>query len=963
MNHEDRQDREYNKCRKSPLKGRGVPWCSSCSWWFGELLLILFAFGACVLSAEAKPMAAERAQAKTQHYFHGFIFPTNRLMGDVLTLVPDAPVAVSFFLRGDDKRVKEPIIVVDVPKSVELFGAQDARTGPTRVSREDITVNACAYSRYVLRLARFYRRSDTNFAVLLQAKGPLPSGAALYWRLRDGNKAFLEKKVRLALVSPLPRGDLPKNFKVILFGGRVGNPNAYDRLAAAYKKTGVTGLMDYNNLSLYQALQKHGLNFYLKAHIRAGAYGWTDGHHPKVPELADAYAVKRDGTRSPNHFCPTHRLAHPEKYAPVTARYLKTLTDKRFPKAAGIVWDYEPWGIAICYCDRCRKAFSKFAKVPLEKVTRESLQSTYRKQWTDFRIRQNSDLVRLFKHDVHQVRPGLPIIICSDKILPPGQFQKRLERNAVDIRTFDADVDGHAPMMYMKRRRFYRLIDLTANGVKKPVIPTIPCFFLGSAREVKRPMYVKHSTPRELKMQMLAAATAGARGVTIFWGWALISDGLYIQSFSNALRTIGKVEDFLYKGERDDKAASVGFVPGQTFQEKYVLRRAHRLGPRILASVFQYHPSQDVFVRVRFPNLHPGRYHVVDPAHNKAHVATKRRKWWSASDLAEGVMLHAPSYQAQFLVTEPFKPGRVFGSEVTQQEVKQSFQHCVERQQARTKASRLPVSANGLRIRQADAKILMENAHQEVWLAPQQGGRILRWQIKKTGRELIRSSADNASDIGAAVDLFWSPKAISWCGEEVAAYQLASAKIEGGRASVTLKRALQTHPLRGLVLSKTFSIDAKSFSVNVGYALHNAKGGPKTFSFWSHNVPAGTPEEAALVLPAEGQTHVIADRGNIVYRVEGKPFTPDRAHWEKRTSRGHLHAGWAAVHWKRTRDALAASWDLKTVNQFYSYRQRNIISLEWMYPRVALKPGGTWTTRFRLIYLQGIAPKGIGDAL
>ena len=77
-------------------------------------------------------------------YFHGDVFPTDRLMGGTLTLLPEVPVAVSFFLRGDDKRVKAPAIFVDVPKSVELFGAQDARTGPTRVTREDVSVSNCA---------------------------------------------------------------------------------------------------------------------------------------------------------------------------------------------------------------------------------------------------------------------------------------------------------------------------------------------------------------------------------------------------------------------------------------------------------------------------------------------------------------------------------------------------------------------------------------------------------------------------------------------------------------------------------------------------------------------------------------------------------------------------------------------------------------------------------------------------
>tara|TARA_B100000809_G_scaffold124866_1_gene123083 strand:- start:11930 stop:15652 length:3723 start_codon:yes stop_codon:yes gene_type:complete len=961
-------------------------------------------------SGEAFSASAEVAVAVThagiarptsEHpYFRSTLIPAERGFGNTINLLRDQPILLSLNFAGKLERLTKPRVVIELPAGVELLEPSVPYTYASiieKVDRETTTRNGNAYTRYVIhhKIVALsekppYRHASSMYFLLRagQTTGTLP---AMVWHLEDADRIFAEKSVSINVLPAIHEFPTTRRFRVL----------SYSTMNASKLTTGAQNL-------LLDALDRIGVTDQVRTSPLARDHGarrlWTriwSLNAAKGADLApEVYAIDEKGERSTRYVCP-YRLVNVTGLLEqaVGDFWLPYLTEPGMSEPIdGMIVDWEPHGTSrLCFCQLCRKDFARHSGIAGTALKPDVILERHRDAWARFRCWQHAQVIRSWVGMIRKHAPNIEALVTSAAVLDDrdlyhhpelgeeGEYWKIYHRKLSDIRLFDEHVDAHGPMMYGAAPKQFDAIDRSVHAVKKPLIPVVASYYYEGGAAFPARIY----PPKDVALNMLSAATAGAAGCGIYWGSAVLSDGTYASEVARAVAVIARVEDLLIDGKRCDGRATVTGLPQRTETVEIdgearevgvpdwegLLRVRcfyHSASETHVVAIFNFSPDLEAFVKVSIPFLPVGTYTVYDASTQTALLSGADRPGFTRAELDNGLITRAPAYNATFLVVSPATRSFPVRDRLSQTEVISLYdEYC------KSADGEAAVSADdgdlSIGWGNADSSnlldIMVSSSTHKVWIRHQRGGKIIRWAPENGMDNLLSYGQDQAAGSeGGGIDLFWAPATAHWTGEENAPYQIVASEVADSVAAITLRRTLKIGDLAGLTIDKTYRIAGNEPTINVSVIFTNNGDRPVPFAYWVHYALSTESTGPQYLVPvAEGLREIVPDQAGFkhtFFRRPGAAYTAGKmGKLEKDNRRGELAGNWTAAYFPDYNSALTGQFDTSRVNQVYLYDVGTLRTLEWMYDGIALGPGETRTVGYELRHLADIQPGEIAERL
>lgn len=231
-----------------------------------------------------------------------------------------------------------------------------------------------------------------------------------------------------------------------------------------------------------------------------------------------------------------------------------------------------------------------------------------------------------------------------------------------------------------------------------------------------------------------------------------------------------------------------------------------------------------------------------------------------------------------------------------------------------------------------DRDAILENEHLRVAFNPLCGGVVDSLLLKSTGFEFTRANSRQVVG-GLAADIVPGRRSPGLCRHEV--YLLN--REPGAAGSLTLQRKIDTAPLAGLEVSKTFTLDPRKPELTVKLTLRNTGAEALAASFRTQNIVLADPGVFSWPHPDWVQ----------IFRQQG-PITSLNSIVTE-----NFRAGWAARWYSGPQATLLFEFDAGLVEKNYTYLADDISTVEWYYREANLAPGQSWSTDYRIKVLPG----------
>ena len=147
--------------------------------------------------------------------------------------------------------------------------------------------------------------------------------------------------------------------------------------------------------------------------ITAPACGFPGGME-YLADHPEAQAMRFSGQIMKNTFGPTYFLSNGNKHLPEAREWLAEHA-RKYPH---LDWDYEvpvTRDTSLCVCDRCIAAFCQANNLPTDgSVNRENIREKHRREWIDWRCRENARIAHFFREVIKETNPHCLFSIYSD---------------------------------------------------------------------------------------------------------------------------------------------------------------------------------------------------------------------------------------------------------------------------------------------------------------------------------------------------------------------------------------------------------------------------------------------------------------------------------------------------------------------------------------------------------------------
>ena len=201
----------------------------------------------------------------------------------------------------------------------------------------------------------------------------------------------------------------------------------------------------------------------------------------------------------------------------------------------------------FCVCKRCLNNFKKFAGIPAaNKLTPKLMLKQYKKQWVDFRCRQNAELAGRFKEIFHSLPGNIGFSVYSG-----NQSTRTRERYGVDWKLMRTNIDYAITGYDLDRSQL--LVTRKALG---------QISMLGGVMWYLQPYTDRPPAPqislwrnRVLKQYI----DSGCKGV-LLWQLSTMNGGAFYAT-SEAAGIIARYERFFTAGKRCDEKMKVTNIP------------------------------------------------------------------------------------------------------------------------------------------------------------------------------------------------------------------------------------------------------------------------------------------------------------------------------------------------------------------------------------------------------------------
>ncbi len=520
--------------------------------WFDDLALEEIAPDAVADSARQRPTPPDDGAPLQLMWY-----PAQRRPDNTLHLLPGLVNPAAVFFWGRKAEVREPVLIVETPPQVTVRGpvvcSRETIPEAVDVKPERVTRDGAAMLRWRLpvRLEPLTARLKPSgpewtayHFIYVEPGAGCPERFTWRWQTECAGQ-------------PGPWHELPAQLEPRTAGNarRVAAFPLYAqhtdalRLPTRERRQGVLDTLAYAGveggltLGNYQR-EYHAIDQELE---RLGFHTWEwlwDGYnHTGGEQFPLVFA-----TDKPNRLvCPQ---AQAERVEPWWSSLCANYRGRLEADTTRLIINFEPPVFDCCFCDRCRKAFATWAKLPPERVagmTPQEIQQLPDDAWGRFRAWQNGEIVKNHCTAVHAANPKVAVGLCGPA------YSDWTARRGMDIRLFEPEVAFHAPMIYSVGTDYADPIRATCEHVKAPVIP----FVLASDLAVPNVF----ATAQELRTNLLVTAASGGAGAVLWVGIESL-DGEFLNALRQSLGEIAQLEPFIQGGKRTE-GLKLDVAPGE----------------------------------------------------------------------------------------------------------------------------------------------------------------------------------------------------------------------------------------------------------------------------------------------------------------------------------------------------------------------------------------------------------------
>ncbi len=448
---------------------------------------------------------------------------------------------ISFSVRGDFTRTKNPRVRLLLPDGVELSWSREK---PLAVKTE--TIQGRRYQCLDFHPPRLKNYGSAAFVVNLRATEAFQPGCVGYVHLVwDGGEQPRER-FEFKLIPPLPKLTAKlQHFRIALM-------DHSERPVPEWSKVGVNTVKwtdwqvpIYHDARMpddfyaerlkawraagYECATQFGSCFSRSHNVMTGKYVQGAGtfFHPtphKVKIDVEEFRAIDNLGRKTNFVCPWYRGSYFEK----SLDNLQTALDYGFDY---IIFDEETWGngVVLCHCPRC---LAKFGKDPAK----------HPDEWLAFKTDAVADIYRRF-HEALAGRAKLAVWV--DHRVEDSAMSNRL----TDVAKLGKHVEEIYPMVYDASAAH---IGRRAQAVKAALKGTGARLVMGlSPNRVYEYYRVegRNYAPLEAELQqMLEVAFNGGEGVIFWWHRGAFRGAMGFYNIARAVELLAPVEEILRQG-------------------------------------------------------------------------------------------------------------------------------------------------------------------------------------------------------------------------------------------------------------------------------------------------------------------------------------------------------------------------------------------------------------------------------
>ena len=492
----------------------------------------------------------------------------------------DAPLPVSFFLKGEKKGRKRLKLDIDIPAELEIKDAYCPMAGHwERLSptAKPFVTNGIDYIRYTFGRAGFYaamsparydvdRGCSCTLVIGPKAGGErLEKTFILRYRTRLGEKRGQEKSMELAFC-PMPSGlRQAKDFPVFSWNNadrhfasdEVANVSlrAYEAAGIrSFRRTAHGGQSFPRQKELAALCERRPVPYIFSGRFgdvwRFGACGLGKAAAEKIGARRAVSSGGGSAKTVKNKMCPEYFIRDPRLCEHLRGFVRGVLSSSGVKDGDWVTFDMEPWQSATwCHCEECHKAFAAFAGLDHVPAAAETQTPALADKWADFRCMHNERSVELLTRLIREYNPTLKCI-DYDYIMPYGDEKgMRARRRACGKDTLANEkwLDGHLCSYYHKigKSSFLAMRNDTRH-LKKAYLPMAA---IAGSGGYLRPGEVLN--PRQIGQFARAAFVNGCRGYAFYSG--VCYDGEILVEMMKAQDEIAKWEGLPW-GKIDGKS-------------------------------------------------------------------------------------------------------------------------------------------------------------------------------------------------------------------------------------------------------------------------------------------------------------------------------------------------------------------------------------------------------------------------
>jgi hypothetical protein len=486
-------------------------------------------------------------------------YPAQRRPDNTLHLLPGALNPVSMFFWGRKAEVTDPYLIVETPPQMTVQGpvvcSRETIPEAIELKPEQVTRDGQPALRWrvpirteqlTARLKPTGPEWTAYHFVYVKPQAGCPKTFTWRWHTECGGKLGPLHEIP-AQLEPRSEGKFNRVASFPLYAQHsdaLRLPTKEQR-RAVLDNLSYAGIQGGLSLGSYQR-EYHPIDQELK---KQGFDTWEwlwDGYSQKGG-AGSALVYDVDKGQRPL-MCPQAQV---ERVEPWWSELCATYKGRLHPDSTRLIINFEPPYFNCCFCERCRKAFASWAKLPLEQVTAMSPQEIQQlpdDAWGRFRAWQNGEIVKNHCTAIHAAKADVQVGLCGP------QWDEWTARRGMDIRLFEPDVSFHAPMIYTVGTAYADAIRSTCENTTAPVIP----FVLASDLAVPNVF----PSPQELQANLLATAASGGKGAVLWVGIESL-DGEYLNALRQSLQEITLLEPFIRGGRRCD-GLKLETIPQQT---------------------------------------------------------------------------------------------------------------------------------------------------------------------------------------------------------------------------------------------------------------------------------------------------------------------------------------------------------------------------------------------------------------